>query len=263
MCLCGVLDGAAHGRRRLEATQGCRTIGSRFLLKNKGTCPTLLPGIYRVVPDMRRPAIPERLCRRCPFCAPSGQCLERTIKSGRCGDWIWFVRHGKQVRRLYVRPYDPRTPPQLRSRARFSAASRNYSYSLTQKQQAACIVAGAKLRTRPRLTQSGPLTGQQYSIRRQYVLQKAHGNGVKSAIAPQVIQPQELNRTTWERYRGASGVSPDRRRLQARPSVKPQGEMKEHKVHEEWGLPTILRCFPRDSSKPAPDNRASLAGHSP
>ena len=58
---------------------------------------------------MRRTASPERLCRRCPFRAPSGRCLDRAIKSGRCGDWIWFVRHGKQIRRLYVRPRDPRT----------------------------------------------------------------------------------------------------------------------------------------------------------
>jgi hypothetical protein len=62
------------------------------------------------------------------------------------------------------------------------------------------------------LCQSGPLTGQQYSIRRQYALRKAHGNGIKSAIAPQVPQPQKLNRTTWERYRTSSVVAPEHRR---------------------------------------------------
>jgi hypothetical protein len=162
---------------------------------------------------MRRAARARRRCRRCPFCAPSGRCLERTIKSGRCGDWIWFVRYGKQIRRPYIRPHDPRTLAQLRSRARLSAASKKYSYSLTEKQQDACIAAGAKLRSRPRLGQSGPLTGQQYSIHRQYALQKAHGNGIKTAIAPQVLQPQKLKRTTWEPRRGASGMAPDRRRL--------------------------------------------------
>ena len=117
---------------------------------------------------MRLTAKAKRRCRRCPFCAPSGRCLERTIKSGRCGDWIWFVRDGKQIRRLYVPPHDPRTPAQLRSRARLNAASSKYSYSLTEKQRNACIAAGAKRRSRPRLGQSGPLTGQQYSIHRQY-----------------------------------------------------------------------------------------------
>ena len=125
------------------------------------TCAKVIPGTHRVVPDMRRTAKPKRLCRRCPFRAPSGQCLDLTIKSGRCGDWIWFVRYGKRIRRPYVRPRDPRTPAQLRSRARLSAASKNYSYSLTEKQRTACISAGAKLRSCPRLCQSGPLTGQQ------------------------------------------------------------------------------------------------------
>ena len=159
---------------------------------------------------MRRSAKPERLCRRCPFCAPSGRCLDRTIRSGRCGDWIWFVRYGKQTRRLYIRPHDPRTPAQLRSRARLGAASRKYSYSLTQKQQLSCIAAGAKLRSRPRLRQSGPLTGQRYSIRRQYALQKAHRNGIRTATAPQVPRPQALKGTTWEPYRDSAVVAPDR-----------------------------------------------------
>ena len=159
---------------------------------------------------MRRAARARRRCRRCPFCAPSGRCRERTIKSGRCGDWIWFMRYGKQIRRRYVRPHDPCTPAQIRSRDRLSAASRKYSYSLTEKQQDARIAAGARLRSRPRLVQSGPLTGQQYSIHRQYALQKAHGNGIKTAIAPQVHQPQKLKRTTWEHHRNTAGVSPDR-----------------------------------------------------
>ena len=157
---------------------------------------------------MRRAARARRRCRRCPFCAPSGRCLERTIKSGRCGDWIWFMRYGKQIRRRYVRPHDPCTPAQIRSRDRLSAASRKYSYSLTEKQQDARIAAGARLRSRPRLVQSGPLTGQQYSIHRQYALQKAHGNGIKTAIAPQVHQPQKLKRTTWEPRRGVTGAPP-------------------------------------------------------
>ena len=161
---------------------------------------------------MRRASKPERRCRRCPFCAPSGRCLDRTLKSGRCGDWIWFVRYGRQIRRLYVLPHDPRTPVQLRSRARLSAASGNYSRSLTVKQQEVCITAGAKLRSRPRLGQSGPLTGQQYSIRRQYVLQKAHGNRQKPAVAPQAPKLQKLKPTTWEPPQGASGVMPDPRR---------------------------------------------------
>jgi hypothetical protein len=160
-------------------------------------------------------------------------------------------------------PHDPRTPAQLRSRARLGAASRKYNYSLTEKQQDACIAAGAKLRSRPRLGQPGPLTGQQYSIRRQYALQKAHGDGRKTVIAPQVLQPQKLKRTTWEPRRGAFGVWPDRRRLRARPSRKPRGGTNESRMHEERGAPTVLRCFRGDTSNPAPDPPAGRAGASP
>ena len=174
------------------------------------------------------------MCRRCPFCAPSGRCLDRTIKSGRCGDWIWFVRYGKQIRRPYVRPHDPRTPAQLRSRARLSAASRKYSYSLTEKQQDACIAAGAKRRSRPRLGQSGPLTGQQYSIRREYVLQKAHGNGIKAAIAPQVPQPQKLNPTSWEPRRTSSRVPPGRHRQREGNEQVPASAHFQHPWARRW-----------------------------
>ena len=83
-----------------------------------------------------------RRCPRCPFYAPSGKCLNPTLRSGRCGDWIWYVRNGKQFRRLWSRPRDPRTPLQLHCRARLGAASKRYSQGLTDGQQDACIAAG-------------------------------------------------------------------------------------------------------------------------
>jgi hypothetical protein len=216
---------------------------------------------------MRQPARAERRCRRCPFCAPSGRCLERTIKSGRCGDWIWFVRYGKQVCRPYVRPRDPRTPAQLRSRARLSAASRKYGNSLTEKQRDACIAAGAKLRSRPRLGQSGPLTGQQYSIRKQFALQKAHGNGMRTATALQVLQPQKVKPTTWEPRRGASRVSPERRRLDAGRGKRPRrasksvecGNKKERPPSQTPQIQAVTRC----AAKPHPSIGRAIAGRIP
>ena len=164
---------------------------------------------------MRRPVRPERVCPRCPLCGPGGECLDPALKSGHCGDWIWFVRHGKQIRRPYIVPHDPRTPAQLGSRARLSAASRRYSYSLTEKERNACIAAGARRQSRPRLFQSGPLTGQQYSISKQYALQKAHDKGLRLALAPQLLQPQRLKVTSSERPHSALGVPPERRRIAA------------------------------------------------
>jgi hypothetical protein len=84
-------------------------------------------------------------CRDCRFCAPSGRCLETTIRSGRCGDWAWYVLPGnRQCRRLWVKPRDPRTPSQRYWRALLGAASRKFSESLTDEQQDACISAGGQ-----------------------------------------------------------------------------------------------------------------------
>ena len=88
------------------------------------------------------------------------------LKSGRCGKWVYYVRNGKQCRRRYTKPRDPRTPEQLRLRAAFGAASKEYSQVLTEEQRQECRAAGAKVRSRPRLAQSGPLSGQQYHLQR-------------------------------------------------------------------------------------------------
>ena len=151
-------------------------------------------------------------CRRCPFRAPSGQCLDTTIRSGRCGDWVFYrLPSGKQCRRRWVRPKDPLTPAQVRNRARLAAASRKYSAVLTEQERDACIAAGAKCRSRPRLGQSGPLTGQQYSVRREYAA-NAGGKVQNTEIPAKVLKPQRVTRPTWEPRRGSAGVPPEQRR---------------------------------------------------
>ena len=112
----------------------------------------------------RRRVRPSRRCRRCPYRTPSGQCLDPSLKNGRCGDWVWYTVGAKQLRRLWVKPRDPRTPSQRLWRKRLRAASRKYSQSLTNEQQDACIAAGAKRQSRPCFGQSGLLTGQQYWV---------------------------------------------------------------------------------------------------
>ncbi len=206
------------------------------MLKSADTRANLRHGIYRVVPVMRRPVRPGRFCPRCIFYGPSGECLDPARKSGRCGDWIWGVRNGKPIRRPYVKPHDPRTPAQLRSRARLSAASRKYSYSLTEKQRQGCIAAGAKRKTRPRLYQSGPMTGQQYSISKEYALQKAHGNAIRTFPAPQVPQPQLLKVTSWDRHRSATRVPPGCHRTNTRLGGKNQRDEKKSARHNTRGV---------------------------
>jgi hypothetical protein len=97
------------------------------------------------------------------LCGCAGECFDPAVKSGRCGDWVWYVRGGHQWRRRWVKGFDPKTAKQLAWRAHLAAASRAYDL-LTEEQQDACIAAGAKRRTRPRLGQSGLQTGQQYWV---------------------------------------------------------------------------------------------------
>ena len=184
-------------------------------MKIPGVCPSLAQGTYRVVPHMKRPAKARHECRRCPLRPPSGRCLNPAFKSGRCGDWIWYMRGGKQCRRRYTRPKDPGTLAQLLCRARLSTSSRRYGRSLTDKERAACIAAGAKLRSRARLDQSGPLTGQQYWVRKDAIHAKVKVKPTKAKTARQVPKPQRVTRSTSGLHHSPSRVSPGSRRLGA------------------------------------------------
>jgi hypothetical protein len=86
---------------------------------------------------------------------------------GVIASYVWRAVH--ETRRhpggVRLKPTYPRTARQQCWRDRFGDASRKYSLLLTDEQDA-CIAKGAKLRSRPRLGQSGPLTGQQYLVRR-------------------------------------------------------------------------------------------------
>jgi hypothetical protein len=94
--------------------------------------------------------------------------LPDVARSGRWGEWVYYMRGGKQCRRRYVVPRDPRTPKQLCCRAALTAASKAWSESpaLMPADRRAWIAAGAKVQSRIRLCQSGPLTGQQHFVGR-------------------------------------------------------------------------------------------------
>ena len=135
-------------------------------------------------------------------------------KSGRLGKWVFYMRGRKQYRRRWVKPRDPRTPGQLRSRARFGAASKAWSWSprLTEESRRDWRVAGAKVRSRPRLAQSGKLTGQVYfvgkncakeRIGREMLLrpagsEKAEGSRKKAPAASQARLSQRVTRSARE-----------------------------------------------------------------
>ena len=73
-----------------------------------------------------------------------------SLKSGRGGAYVYYVRKGRQRWRRYVVPRDPRTAAQQRSRAIFSAASKTWSAdgALTDEQRDAWYAQGANKRSR-------------------------------------------------------------------------------------------------------------------
>ena len=173
----------------------------------KANMPVAPAGPKTARPPKQRP---RHRCRRCPYYGPWGQCLDLRRKSGRCGDWVWYMRGAKQWRHLYVKPRDPHTPAQRYFRAKFGAASRKYSQSMTQEERRACIAAGSKLRSRPRLGQSGPLNGQHYSIRRDYSTPAAQRPpDAKSSRNP--LQTKGISRSTSDPCRTTAGPLPKQR----------------------------------------------------
>jgi len=177
-----------------------------------------------------------RRCLRCPFCAPSGACLDPRIRSGRCGDWTFYLLRGKQFRHLWKKPRDPRTPSQRYWRARLSAASRQYSEALTDEQQDACIAAGAKWRSRPRLGQSGLLTGQQSWVQSQCAgeaegavrstLRSAATEDGNAQTAAKALQTKGIFTPTWDTRRSASLAPPGQHRSNTR-QARPAGRKSE------------------------------------
>jgi hypothetical protein len=201
---------------------------------------------------MSRISLPRRgRCLRCPLRAPSGACLAPGLKSGRCGDWVWYMRGRKQCRHLYVKPKDPRTLRQRLWRARFAAASRQYSHAMADDQRHACIAAGAKLQSRPRLRQSGPLTGQQYSIRKEYAARTWEGERPREPKLKESIQPAQKARaglqtkgillSTSDPRPGMSRVLPWQHRGNTRRPTKREGtrRSKEGRIWKPMAAPKL------------------------
>ena len=175
---------------------------------------------------MRKPDTSEiRWCRRCALCAPSGACLDKSLKNGRCGDWVWYLlRGGKQCRRLWVKPKDPRTHKQRVCRARLRAASKAYSEFLTDAEQDACIAAGAKVQTRVRAGSSGTLTGHQYFVQGKIKRTKIPATIAQSHSQPSKMQQsQRKTRASSGPHRIPSGVAPGQHRPKAGRAGKAKG----------------------------------------
>ena len=160
--------------------------------------------------------------------------------SGRSGPFVYYRLNRKQCWRRYSVPRDPHTARQQRSRAAFRAASRTWSQAgpLTDKQRDAWYADGAKRQSRPRLGQSGPLTGQQNYIgrnstrkQRDYQLlshppqrgqEKAKHKRLKSELTVQVPKSQPITRPTSGTRRAFTVPAPATRRVARGYAKKPK-----------------------------------------
>lgn len=154
-------------------------------------------------------------------------------KSGRWGDWVYYMRGGKQCRRRYVVPRDPRTPAQLFFRAALDTSSKEWSSGrLAEEERQACRAAGARVKTRRRLGQGGTQTGQLYFV----------GRACSRRAAEVGCQQADVRRQKEEsnvRSSGLGGASHVRFRLSAcsRPGClpgRPYPQGRRHRARSTW-----------------------------
>jgi hypothetical protein len=233
------------------------------------TVGNLRPHKLRAPTARRRPR-----CRDCPCCDASGHCRDTRLRSGRCGDWVFYVVHGAtQCRRLWVKPRDPRTPKQRYWRSRLAAASQSYGALLTDEQQNACIAAGAKRRTRSRLVQSGWLTGQQYWVGKQCAV-PAQASEAWGQTRTKGLQTLRNSAPTWDTHRGHSGVAPGQHRRATERARRSQSGRKQRnrkctkamtpsEISSNQPLTRPLRFPGRASVLATPNLRRPPASHRP
>jgi hypothetical protein len=200
-------------------------------------------------------------------------------KSGRCGEYVYYLRKGRQCWRRYVVPKDPRTPPQQRSRAAFGAASKTWSQSkrLTEKQRDAWYADGAKKQSRPRLGQSGPLTGQQNYIgrnctrkQRDYEMlshppqreqEKAKKKGLRPELTAQVSQLQPVTRSTSGTRRAHPVSAPSQHRVSRGNARKTHSSLMSSQVARPQRLTRSTSDRPQTNTRALPVRCRSEKGH--
>ena len=102
-----------------------------------------------------------------PSAAPGSRATQRMRildipMSGRRGKHVFYMRGRRLYRRLYVVPRNVRTTARRRTRGAFGVIAKAWGGRLTEEQRRAWIVAAAKVKSHPRLWQSGRLTGEMH-----------------------------------------------------------------------------------------------------
>ncbi len=137
-------------------------------------------------------------------------------KSGRWGDWVYYMRGGKQCRRRYVVPRDPGTPAQLFCRAALGTPSKEWgSDGLAEEEREACRAAGARVKTRRRLGQGGTQTGQLYFVGRECSRRAAEFRRQQADVRREKEEFRRQKEEPNVRSLGLGGASDARIRLSA------------------------------------------------
>jgi hypothetical protein len=93
-------------------------------------------------------------------------------KSGRWGNWEYYMRGKTQCCRRHVERKDPRTPAQRRVRIGLGGVAKAWGAKLTQEQRQAWELVAKQQSSKPRLAQAGRLEGEQLFVRHGTVLKK-------------------------------------------------------------------------------------------
>ena len=196
--------------------------------------------------------------------------------SGRCGGYVYYWAYGRLCWRVYVIPKDPRTTAQQRSRAAFGAASRAWSASqpLTHEQRDAWHAEAAKIKTRPRLAQSGLRTVQQYFVGRNSLkerwglplLLEPPGEKRSRNKGERRIQDSlhkcSNHRALYDPHGSLTGPAPDLHRTCPRQPKRVRRNPSADLPPRNWCSHSALRDPPRTASIPPPGPFRCSAGGS-
>ena len=199
-------------------------------------------------------------------------------RSGRCGQFVYYMFKGRLRWRRYVVPRDPRTLAQQLARAAFGAMSRTWSESnrLTEEQRDDWYTEAAKVQSHPRLGLSGPLTGQQFfmslNCRKEQLglgmLLEPLKQGVKNAgakkhnaeLTPQIEQSQPVTQASSGTRRPCAVVPPSQHRKAPRRARNSTGNEITSQVMRSQRLTQASSECPRSACQSAAGARPVAGG---
>ena len=113
-------------------------------------------------------------------------------KSGRWGDWEYYMRGKTQCCRRHVERKDPRTPAQRRVRIGLGGVAKAWGRKLTPEQRQAWGLVAKQQSSKPRLAQAGRLEGEQLFVRHGTVLKKVGKEMLLWPVPSPILPPNPV-----------------------------------------------------------------------